>query len=200
MARRDADDSLRVRPAAAFSAQLAARLRLSLAVLELSFQHVGVGAAAPQERVVVADFEDSAMTEHHDDVRAANRTQTMSDDEGGAVGHQPLHRALDQLLTLRVEITGRFVQNQDLRRGQHGACDRQPLPLASGKLDAPLTDQGVVTLGQTADEIVRVRGAGGLFDLRLGRFGAAVGDVVLDGAIEQKRLLLYDAEQLPIAP
>ena len=50
--------------------------------------------------------------------------------------------------------------------------------------------------GRRDDELVRVRGAGGLLDLRARRVEPAVAQVVGDGAREQHRLLRHDRDLL----
>ena len=54
------------------------------------------------------------------------------------------HRRLDQLLALGVEVAGGLVEDEDLRRCEDRAGDRQPLALAAGQLDAALADERVV--------------------------------------------------------
>ena len=51
------------------------------------------------------------------------------------------HRRLDQLLALGVEVARRLVEDQDLRRREDRARDRQPLLLAARQLHAALADE-----------------------------------------------------------
>jgi hypothetical protein len=51
------------------------------------------------------------------------------------------------LLALRVEIARGLVENQDLRRGEDRARDREPLLLTARELDAALADERLVALG-----------------------------------------------------
>ena len=59
-----------------------------------------------------------------------------------------------------------------------------------------LPDQGVVAMRHGADEIVRVGELGGFDDLCIGRVGAPVGDVRLDGAVKQHRVLQHKTDLL----
>jgi hypothetical protein len=48
----------------------------------------------------------------------------VGDDERGSRVHQLVERFLNQLLAFRIEVAGRFVEDQDLRVGQDRPCDR----------------------------------------------------------------------------
>src|SRR5262245_41176271 len=114
----------------------------------------------------------------------------MRDDEGGSPGKQRCHGRLNELLTLRVQVAGRLVEDQDLGRRQDGPGNGQALLLATRELDATLADKRFVLLGQSDNELVGVRAPGGVFDLRVRGIGAAVGDVVVYGTVEQTDVLL----------
>ena len=78
-------------------------------------------------RALLADF---AVMQHDDAVCPLNRGEAMRDDEGGAATHDALDGLLYELLRLRVNRTGRLVQNQ--KRGVEGqrAGKRNQLLLA----------------------------------------------------------------------
>jgi hypothetical protein len=65
------------------------------------------------------------------------------------------------------------------------AGDRDALALAARQARAALAQEGVVALGQLADELVRGRGLRGRLDLRIGGAGPAVADVLARGRAEQ---------------
>src|SRR3546814_7307951 len=73
------------------------------------------------------------------------------------------------------------------------AGDGDALLLAARKLQAALTDHGVVAVRQGAHEVVDAGEARGLHHLGVARFGAAVADVVADGVVEQHGVLGDDA-------
>jgi len=100
-------------------------------VVELQPGEAGVETALGEQRVVPALLDDPAFVEDDDAVSAADRGETMGDDDRRAVVHQPLERLLDQLLRFGVERGGRFVEQQQRRVAQHRAGDRQPLALAA---------------------------------------------------------------------
>ena len=68
-----------------------------------------------------------------------------------------IESVLDFFFRMAVERARRFVENQDRRRLQNRARDRDALLLAARKFQAPLADHRVVTVGQRADEIVDLR-------------------------------------------
>jgi len=55
----------------------------------------------------------------------------MRDHERGPAGEERGHRGLDELLAFGVEVAGGFVEDEDLRRSQDGAGDREALLLAA---------------------------------------------------------------------
>jgi hypothetical protein len=109
---------------------------------------------------------------------------------GGSPAHQGLERGLHLAFGLRVERGGGLVEDQDRRVLEQRPGDRQALALAAGKAQPALADQGVQAFRQLADEAQRVCGFRGRDDVALG--GAvhrAVGDVRVDGIVEQHDLL-----------
>jgi hypothetical protein len=61
----------------------------------------------------------------------------------------------------RVEVAGRLVEDQDLRRGQDGARNGEPLLLSARQLDAALADEGVVAVRQSGLNVTRAPAARG---------------------------------------
>ena len=106
-----------------------------------------------------------------------------------------LERVLDVLLGVAVERGGGLVEQQDRRRFEDGAGDRDALLLAAGELQAALAHLGFVALGREADEIVDLREPRRLLDLRVARLPAAVADVVADRVVEQDGVLRHDADR-----
>src|SRR5439155_19421655 len=67
--------------------------------------------------------------------------------------------------------------------------DRDALPLAAGEGHAPLADDRRVALREPGDELLGVRRPRGGSQLVGTRIGLAHADVVLDGAVEEPRVL-----------
>ena len=108
--------------------------------------------------------------------------------------HQPAEGCVDLLLHAAVDRGRGVVEEEDLRIGEQGAGERDPLALAPGEQGALLADDGVVAVRQGADEVVRLGRAGGRLDLLVGRVRAAEGDVGTDGVGEQEGVLEDDAD------
>ena len=118
----------------------------------------------------------------------------MCHDEAGAALHHPGKGCLDTHLGAGVDGGGGLVQNQHRGQTEHHAGDAEQLLLALADVAAVLGDDGVVALGQARDEVVDVGLAGRVLDLGVARAGAAVGDVVAQGAVEQVDVLLHQAD------
>ena len=101
-----------------------------------------------------------------------------------------------QDLAFVVQCAGGLVQDQDGRVLQEDAGDGDALLLATGELDAALTDVGVEAVLQGKDEPLGTGQTGRFDDLLAGGTGLAVGDVVRHRAAEQIHVLLDDADVL----
>ena len=141
-------------------------------------------------------LDDAAVFHQQNQIRAADGREPVRDDERRAAGEQFGHRRLNQLLALGVEIARRFVEDQDLRRGEDRARDGEPLLLAAGQLHAAFADEGVIALGQLLDEFVRVGASRRVLDLGSRRVVTAIRDVVACRAVEEEHVLLHDREQV----
>src|SRR5438105_1083783 len=122
----------------------------------LPFHHFVINTTRPYQILVRAALNDGAILHQQNQIGAPDSGQPVRDDEGGAVGEQIGHRGLNQLLALGVEVAGRLVQDEDLRRRQDRASDGEPLLLAARQLHTPLPDPRPVTLWQADDEPVRL--------------------------------------------
>jgi hypothetical protein len=65
-----------------------------------------------------------------------------------------IERRLHQPLAFRIERARGFVQEQDRRVAQDRARDGDALALPTRESRAPFTEEGVVTLGQLAQELI----------------------------------------------
>jgi len=105
---------------------------LNLRGLELAVVELGVEAAAGQQILVLALFDDVAVVHHHNQVRVADGGQTVRDDETGAILHQLVHGFPDQDFGAGIDRAGGSVLNQHGGTEQHGAGDGQKLPMTPG--------------------------------------------------------------------
>ena len=117
----------------------------------------------------------------------------MGHDEAGAALHHPGEGVLNPQLGAGVDGGGGLVQNQHRRQAQHHAGDAQQLLLALGQHAAVLADDGVIAVGQSADEGVGVGGLRGGDHLLVGGVGLAHDDVLPDGAGLQPGVLQHHA-------
>src|SRR4051812_9953415 len=118
------------------------------------------------------------MLDDDDQVGMSDRAEAVRDDECRSAFEQLGEGLLDQLLALGVEAAGGFVEDEDLWVGEDRAGDAETLALAAGELKAALTDERVVPVGETLDELVRVGTSGGVEDLLVGRAAQSVSDVL----------------------
>ena len=118
----------------------------------------------------------------------------MGDDEHRAPGHQGIHPLLDELLRAGVDGGGGLVQDQHRGIRHGGPGNGQQLALALAETAAVPGDDGVVPLGQVADEGVGIGQPGRRPDLLVRGVQLAVADVVGDGAGEQVGILQNNAQ------
>ena len=152
-------------------------------------QQFGVDATGGRQFGRGADLPDMPAVEGDDRVHRGDGRQAVGDDQRGASHHQFLQTRLDCLLGAGVEGRGRLVEDEDGGVLQHRAGDGDALLLPAGQPEATLADDRVVAVAEPADEDVGVGASGDVEDLLLGGVGASVGDVLADGAGEQRRLL-----------
>ena len=132
------------------------RVAASFCLIQFGFACIELVIAAleGEEVVVVAALDDLAVFQHHDGVGVSDGGEAVGDDEGGAVLHQVVHALLDVALGAGVDGGGGLVQHQDRRVGDGSAGDVQKLALSLGQIRAVTLDDGLVAVGQAADEAV----------------------------------------------
>ena len=92
---------------------------------KLAHVQMVIKAALFQQRVVRALFDDTAVINYQQLVGLLDRAQPVSDDKGGASGHQTQQRFLNLQFCACVDAAGGFVQDEDARIGQDSAGDGQ---------------------------------------------------------------------------
>ncbi len=107
--------------------------------------------------------------------------------------------AVDFQVALVVVLVGELVENEDAGISQDGASQGETLLLAAGEFVAALADGRLVFLGAARDEIVRVGPPGRRLHFLLGGTARAVGDVVVNGVVEEEGFLRHQANLLPEA-
>ena len=114
---------------------------------------VRVFAASRKQILMRAVFNDLAVFQDHDPVKACHGGKTVGDHDRSASLHQILQGRLDQLLAFGIQRTGGFIQDQNRSAGQNGAGNGDPLTLTSGKLDAAFTGDGIKTVRKLLDKL-----------------------------------------------
>ena len=102
----------------------------------LDSRQLAVKPVRLNEAFMGAAFDDFPVAHDKDLVRLANRAQAVSDDEAGSVGHQPLERFLDKLLSGSIDAGRRLIQNQDWRVFQQRPRDAHALFFANAQFYA----------------------------------------------------------------
>ena len=120
----------------------------------------------------------------------------MGHEDHGPVGAGGMDRPLDAPLADVVEGRGPFVKNQDRRVLEEDAGQGDPLPLAAGKVLAPLGDPGLEVALHGQDLLIDAGHLCGFADLVHRGVFAAVGDVVGDRPGEDERVLADIADQV----
>ena len=121
----------------------------------------------------------------------------MCDDDGGLAFHEQVERGLYDGLVGGVEGGGGLVEEKHRRVLEDGARDGDTLLLPAADAHPLLARLGLIALGQREQEVLGVGEPRGAAHVIEGRGGAAVLDVVLEGAVEEGRLLLDKANLLP---
>ena len=117
----------------------------------------------------------------------------MGDDDGRAVGHQPLDGALHQLFALGIERAGRLVEEENRGVAQDRAGDGDALALTAGETHPFLAEIAVEAFGQLVEEPGRGRRLGGGAHLIVVRLRAAIADVLPAIGGEDHRVLGHQA-------
>src|SRR3974390_547019 len=90
-----------------------------------------ITAAATNEFLVRAIFDNSATIQCNNAVNAAHGRKTMGNDEDSAPFGDPVHIFLDDPFALIIEGTGCLVEDQDARIGYESAGNGNALTLAA---------------------------------------------------------------------
>ena len=116
---------------------------------------------------MIAMFRDPTVLQHDDPVRVSDGREAMRDGQNGAFLHQAIDGLGDLGLALRVECARGLIQDQDGCIAKECARDADSLALTAGEAHAAGVHAGLVPLRQGRDEVVRIRGTGGILDVRL---------------------------------
>ena len=143
-----------------------------------------VEAVACDELVVGATLCNGAVVHDDDVIGVADGREAVGNDYAGASLHELVEGLLDGEFALGVEGAGGFVEYEDGRVFEYGACYAKALALPATEGDAAVADVGVVALRQLGDELVGMGDGGGVANVLGGVVGATEGYVVGHGVVE----------------
>jgi len=130
------------------------------------------------------------------DVGLDDGAEAVGDDDGGAVGAEFGERGLNEVLGFHIDSGGGFIEQQDGGVFEEGAGEGEALALAAAQEDAALTDFGVETFGNAADEVFGAGITQGGPEFVIGGTGVAEEEVVTHGSGEEKGFLSDISEGL----
>ncbi len=64
-----------------------------------------------------ADFSDFPIFQNDDTIGTGNGTESVGNDEASFVFHERSHAGLNQPFAFSIQVTGRFIEDQDFRVG-----------------------------------------------------------------------------------
>jgi hypothetical protein len=138
-----------------------------------------------------------SVVDQYDALGEGDRAGAVSDDDRRAPTHHGAHRLADLAFLGRVHGTGCVVEHEHSGIGHDRPCDGDALPLATAQGVPPLTDHGVVAVGQSADELVCPGQSSGALEHLLGSVRHCESDVAAHSVVEQQRVLEHDAHGAP---
>src|SRR5699024_9669096 len=94
---------------------------------------------------------------------------------------------------LVLDVKGRccFIQKQDRAVFQNGAGNRNALALPAGQKVSVLAGRRIIALLHLADEAVTISLPAGSLDFLFRGIGTGVSDIVPDGIVKEKYILIY---------
>ena len=114
-------------------------------VVEGVGEHLAVGRAGGQQRVVGALGHHPAAVDQHHAIGEGDRGGAVGDDDGGPVAHDLGEGVADLVLLGRVDRRRGVVEDEHAGVGQDGPGDGDALALATRQGEAPLADLGART-------------------------------------------------------
>gem|GEM_PF-2790813 len=161
----------------------------------LDFVQPTVKSPAGEQLLVASLLDDASFIKNQDAIRTAGGIKAMGDHDPGTPTQQILERGADQLFGLGIERGGRLVKDQDRRVFDQRTGDGDPLPLAGRQACSVLAEPRVIGIRQAGDEPVRMDGPGRGLDPLSRDVCAPVGDVVVNGIVEEHGVLRHQTDR-----
>ena len=120
----------------------------------------------------------------------------MGDDKGGTSLHDMVHTLLNQPLRTCVDATGSLVKYEHRGVGNGSTGNSQQLALALTEVATITVKHGVITTGQTANEVIGTYKSGSLPTFLIGSIQPTVANVLQYSIGKEACLLKHDAHAL----
>ncbi len=91
----------------------------------------------------------------------------------------------------RVEVGGRFIEEQDGRIFEQGAGDGKALTFTTAQVESAFAYKSIVTLGQADDEVMQFGLLTGFFEVGLGGPGTGQQEIFTQAGVEEIGILTY---------
>jgi hypothetical protein len=88
----------------------------------------------------------TSSLQHNNIIGFSDSREAMGDGNSRTTLCDPIESELDDLFALRINSTGGFIEDDDLRFLDYASCDGDSLLLSSGKFHSTVADFCVVTL------------------------------------------------------
>ena len=145
---------------------------------------------------MAAKAHDRAVLQNHNLAGIVNGAYTLGDHELRRVRELGREGMAKCRVGLEVERGERVVEDVEVSVTYEGARNGEALALATGEVRAALGHGGVEAAGKLADE-ARLRDVERVPELLVRRVGAAMAEVLGDGAAEEPRLLRDIGDAIP---
>ena len=98
---------------------------------------------SPIRRRCHTTYHGIAGVHHQNSIAVHHGVETMRDGQHGALGEFRAYGFLNELVGLRVDVRGSFVENEDPIVFDDGACQTDELTLADAQIGTTLVDVGL---------------------------------------------------------
>ena len=106
----------------------------------LEVDHFFVFSGFLIEFSMIPTCDDTSLIEEIDRIGTHDRREAMGDDDASTTSHEVVECFLYESLSLRIESTGRFIEDEDLWVSEDSSGDRDTLLLTSGELQSSFSD------------------------------------------------------------
>ena len=102
----------------------------------LGCNQVCIDTVSGEKGLMVPFFHQHASVQNQDAICIANGAQSMGNHQGRRLGHHCIQSLLNRFLIRGIQMTGGFVQNDDLGLGEERSSNGDTLTLTSRQFDA----------------------------------------------------------------